>query len=228
MKQPRSLDPTPTVRVAVSHFPIFLRLDGRSCLVVGGGEIASRKARSLLGAGADVCAVAPEFCADLERLGEEGRLRLRCSRYDSTDLDGAHIVIAATDDREVNARVSSEAQARRIPVNVVDDPDLCSFIVPAILDRSPVVVAVSTGGASPALARLLRTRLGAALPGGAGPLAEMLAAARQRVRDLIPEASDRAAFWERALAGEIAGLGLSGRIDEARRLLDTLIVGLRR
>ena len=211
----------------MNYFPIFLRVEGRACLVVGGGQIASRKVTALLRARAAVRVVAPEACAEVEALARDGVLRWEPRPYDARDLEGAHLVIAATRDRAVNARVSREAQSLRIPVNVVDDPELCTFIVPSIVDRSPVVVAISTGGASPALARMLRARLEAVLPAGAGPFAELLAHDRARVRDLIPGAAARTTFWKRALDGEVGSLGLSGRIDEARRALEDLLTGLR-
>lgn len=212
----------------MDYFPVFLRLEGRSCVVVGGGEVGARKAASLLDARASVHVVAPDACTELVAMADAGKLAWHRRGYQASDLQGAAVVIAATDDRAVNAQVSRDAQAVGLPVNVVDDPELCSFIVPAVVDRQPVLVAISTGGASPALARHLRARVAAAVPEGAGPLAALLARARGSVRDLVPATAARAAFWERVVGGEVGALGLAGRIEEAGRALDRLIADLRR
>jgi uroporphyrin-III C-methyltransferase/precorrin-2 dehydrogenase/sirohydrochlorin ferrochelatase len=211
----------------MDYFPVFLRLEGRTCLVVGGGDVGARKARSLLDAHASVRLVAPRACAELTAMAAANVLAWERRPYQVGDLDGVTVVIAATDDRELNARVSSDAQAAGIPVNVVDDPALCTFIVPAIVDRSPVLIAISTGGASPALARHLRARVEAAVPAGAGALAGLLSDARQRVRDLVPGPAARAAFWEGVVGGEVGALGLSGRADAARRALEAVLERLR-
>lgn len=212
----------------MDYFPVFLRLQGRVCVLVGGGEVGARKAAVLLDARASVRVVAPEACPALVALADAGKLVWHRRAYASQDLQGAALVIAATDDRALNAQVSREAQGTGLPVNVVDDPDLCSFIVPALLDRRPVLVAISTGGASPALARHLRARLAAAVPEGAGPLAALLAQARSRVRDLVPSTAARATFWERVVGGEVAALGLAGRLEDARRALERMIADLPR
>lgn len=207
----------------MENFPIFLRVAGRRCLVVGGGEVALRKVEALLRAGAEVVVVAPRGCAGVEARAEAGELRWEARRYGPADLDGAHLVIAATDVREINAAVSRDAQARRLPVNVVDDPDLCTFIVPAVVERGPVVVAISTGGASPTLARMLRARVEAAIPEGVGALAELLKDKRAAVRDRLADPEARRAFWDRIVGGEVAGLAFSGRIEQARRVLEGLV-----
>ena len=147
----------------MDYLPIFLKLDGRPCAVIGGGEVAARKAGLLLDAGARVTVTAPALCEALAELAQQERIAHRARPFDPAALDGATLVIAATDDRAVNAEVSRLAQQRRIPVNVVDDPELCSFILPAIVDRSPVIVAFSTGGRVPVLARRLRAQLEAML-----------------------------------------------------------------
>lgn len=212
----------------MDYFPVFLRLKQRPCLVVGAGEVGARKAMALLDAGAHVRVVAPEACAELAATAAAGKLTWERRGYAASDLRGAALVIAATEDRALNARVSRDAQDAGVPVNVVDDPDLCSFIVPAIVDRSPVLVAISTGGASPALARHLRARVEAAVPEGAGALAALLAEARSRVRDVLPAAAERAAFWERVVGGEVGALGLVGRLEDARRALEGMLARLRR
>ena len=182
----------------MDYLPIFLKLDGRSCAVIGGGEVAARKAGLLLEAGARVTVTAPELCEALAELAQQGRIAHRARAFDPVALDGASVVIAATDDRAVNAEVSRLAQQSRIPVNVVDDPELCSFILPAIVDRSPVVVAVSTGGSTPVLARLLRARLETLIPAAYGELASLAQRFRGRVKEALPQPRRRP-FWERVL-----------------------------
>ncbi|MHB1100726.1 MAG: precorrin-2 dehydrogenase/sirohydrochlorin ferrochelatase family protein, partial [Burkholderiales bacterium] len=135
----------------MDFFPIFLNLKGKTCLVVGGGEVAVRKASVLLQSGAKVKVVSPGLCMELRKL----EIEHLPERFSEAHLEGMTLAIAATDDRAVNVAVSEAARKRNIPVNVVDNPDLCSFVMPSILDRSPLIVAFSTGGASPVLARLL-------------------------------------------------------------------------
>jgi uroporphyrin-III C-methyltransferase/precorrin-2 dehydrogenase/sirohydrochlorin ferrochelatase len=202
----------------MEFLPIFLKLQGRPCAVIGGGEVAARKVSLLLAAGACVTVTAPALGATLAREAREGRIGHRPTRYDPDALDGSALVIAATDDREVNATVSRDAQARQLPVNVVDDPELCSFIMPAIIDRSPMIVAVSTGGASPVLARLTRARLESMIPAAYGQLVKLAARFRDRVKAALPE-SRRRHFWEHALQGPVAELAISGREGEAEALL---------
>ncbi len=202
----------------MDYLPIFLRLAGRPCAVIGGGEVAARKAGLLLDAGASVTVTAPELCDSLAELKAAGRIAHRQRAFDAAALDGANVVIAATDDRGVNAEVSRLAQERRIPVNVVDDPELCSFILPAIVDRSPVVVAVSTGGSTPVLARLLRARLETLIPAAYGELASLAQRFRDRVKEALPQPRRRP-FWERVLTGPIAELVFSGRLPQAERAL---------
>lgn len=202
----------------MEHLPIFLKLTGRACAVIGGGEVAARKAELLLAAGARVTVTAPELAAPLAELLRQGRIAHRAEAFSPAALQGAALVIAATDDRAVNAEVSRLAQAQSLPVNVVDDPELCSFILPAIVDRSPVVIAISTGGASPVLARLLRARLESLVPAAYGELAALSARFRDRVKRALPQAARRR-FWEGVLQGPIAELANSGRVDEAERAL---------
>jgi len=202
----------------MDHLPIFLKLARQPCVVVGGGEVAARKAALLAEAGGVVTVVAPRLGETLDAMLRDGRLKYRAERYEEAALDGAALVIAATDDRAVNAEVSRHAQSRRIPVNVVDDPELCSFILPAIVDRSPVTIAVSSGGASPVLARLLRARLETLIPAATGDLARLAQRFRERVKQALP-ATSRRPFWERVLTGPIAELVYSGRLPQAERAL---------
>jgi uroporphyrin-III C-methyltransferase/precorrin-2 dehydrogenase/sirohydrochlorin ferrochelatase len=202
----------------MDYLPIFLKLAGQPCTVIGGGEVAARKAGLLLEAGATVTVVAPALCESLADLVRRGRLAHRAEPFGAAALAESALVIAATDDRSVNAEVSRLARARRIPVNVVDDPELCSFILPAIVDRSPVVIAVSSGGASPVLSRLLRARLETLIPAAYGDLARLAQRFRDRVKAALPQPSRRP-FWERVLTGPIAELVFSGRLPQAERAL---------
>jgi len=203
----------------MEHLPIFLKLAGEHCAVIGGGEVAARKVRLLLDAGARVTVTAPELCEGLAELVEQGRVEHRAAAFSSESLAGVVLVIAATDDRAVNAEVSRLARAQGTPVNVVDDPELCSFILPAIVDRSPVVIAVSTGGASPVLARLIRARLESLIPATYGQLAQLAQRFRERVKRALPPPARRP-FWERVLQGPIAGLVFSGRLEQAEAELE--------
>ncbi len=199
----------------MDFFPIFLDIKDKHCLVCGGGEVAARKISLLLQAGADVRVVAPEICPDLQTLLGEGRIRVEQRPFQPDDLGDCCLVIAATDDTAVNRSISELANERNIPVNVVDQPELCSFIVPSIIDRSPVVAAVSTGGASPVLARLIRTRLETLIPAGYGRLAELANRFRDKVKARFQSGVDRRLFWEKVLRGGVAERVFSGHMEEA-------------
>ena len=198
--------------------PVFMDVRGKLCLVVGGGEVAHRKASVLLAAGAAVKAVAPEFSAAFAVLPG---VECIAERFQPSHLDGAVLAIAATDDSAVNREVSQQARARNIPVNVVDNPDLCTFIMPAILDRSPLMVAFSSGGASPVLARMLRSELEALIPQGYGRLTAFCARLRNTVKARVAEPAMRRIFWENVLEGAIAEKVLAG--DEAGA--ETMLLG---
>ena len=207
----------------MDFLPIFMNLRGQQCLVVGGGEIAARKAALLQEAGAEISVVSPELSGNLKEQLANGSIHYRQGTFDSADLDGATLVIAATDDEAVNRQVSALARERHLPVNVVDNPDLCSFIVPSIIDRSPVQIAVSTGGSSPVLARLLRTRLEAAIPSAYGRLATLVEGFRDRVKARFTNVSARRNFWEGILQGKIAELVFAGKDEDARAALEKAV-----
>ncbi len=206
----------------MDYLPLFHNLQGRRVLLVGGGEVALRKSRLLADAGAELRVVAPEICPELLALaGEDAHRR----GYASGDLQGACLVIAATDDEPLNARISSEAKALGIPVNVVDAPALCSVIFPAIVDRSPLIVAVSSGGDAPVLARLIRARIETWIPARYGELAGLAKRFRSRVKALFPNVRERRVFWEDVFQGPIAERMLAGQGDEAQRLLENQLAG---
>ncbi|MFQ5340431.1 MAG: bifunctional precorrin-2 dehydrogenase/sirohydrochlorin ferrochelatase [Anaerolineae bacterium] len=177
------------------YYPIALKITGRECVVVGGGEVAERKARSLLAADAQVTVVAPQATPGLRQLAAMGRIQWLQREVASGDLMGAAVVIVATDDPQRNLRVCRQARAQGSLVNVVDDPVHCDFIAPAVVQRGSVTIAVSTGGKSPALAAEIRRRIDHTIGDEYGALADLLGEMRGRVRAAIPDAARRAAFW---------------------------------
>ncbi len=199
----------------MDFLPIFLNVRERPVLVVGGGEVAARKISLLIRAQARIRVIAPELCPALEALKQNGTIEHAARGYEASDLDGCNLVFAATSDATVNRTISEQAKARNLPVNVVDQPELCSFIMPSIIDRSPVVAAVSTGGASPVLARLIRTRLEALIPAAYGRLAELARRFRDEVKTKFANPTDRRIFWEKVLRGGVAERVFSGHMEEA-------------
>ena len=175
----------------MDYLPIFMDLRDRPCLVVGGGEVAARKAALLAQAGGEVCVVAPTLSSGMEALRERGEIAHLRAEFAPQHLDGKAIVIAATDRAMVNRWVYEQARARNLPVNVADAPELCTFILPAIVDRAPVTIAVSTGGASPVLARLIKSRLETLIPSAYGHLAELVGRYRERVKLRFRRFADR-------------------------------------
>ncbi|WP_434771775.1 siroheme synthase CysG [Pseudomonas entomophila] len=210
----------------MDYLPLFHKLHGAQVLVVGGGEIALRKARLLADAGAALRVVAPEVDGQLAAMAREGGGEVQVRGYQAGDLDGCRLVIAATDDPGLNAQVSADAQLRSLPVNVVDAPALCTVIFPAIVDRSPLVVAVSSGGDAPVLARLIRARLEAWIPAAYGELAGLAARFRHKVKALYPDVNQRRGFWETVFQGPIAERQLAGQGAEAERLLQAMVDGV--
>jgi uroporphyrin-III C-methyltransferase/precorrin-2 dehydrogenase/sirohydrochlorin ferrochelatase len=209
----------------MDYLPIFIKLRGRSSVVIGGGEIALRKVNLLLKAGAQVTVVAPELCAELAGLQSQGAITYRAERFESGQLDGAQLVVAATDDESVNRAVSEAAQARNIPVNVVDAPELCTFVVPSVVDRSPIVIAVSSGGNAPVLARMVRARLETLIPTSYGRLAQLAGEFRDRVKARFKSSQQRRIFWENVFQGPIAERVFSGQEAAARQQLEAMLQG---
>lgn len=215
----------------MDFLPVFLDVRGRPVVVIGGGAIAARKVELLLSAGARVRVVAPSLGPALQALLERGAIEHVAAKFESAQLAQAVVAIAATDRRSVNEAVSAAAVARGIPVNVVDDAALSSFIVPAIVERSPVVVAIGTSARSPVLARYVREKIEALLPPRLGRLAELAGRWRQRVRRAFARVDDRRRFWERVLDSRVATHALAGREDladfELRRELKQARAGVR-
>jgi len=204
----------------MDFLPISLSVKGKPCLVAGGGSTANRKVSSLIKAQATITVVSPEICEALARRVEAGEIRHLARRFEPGDIKGAALVIAATSDRVVNRRVAELAGEHDIPVNVVDDPQACTFLLPSVIERDPVVVSISTGRASPVLARLLRTRLESMIPAGYGRLAALCGRYRERVKAAFSDARDRRRFWDRVLEGAVAERIFSGQVEEAEAAIE--------
>lgn len=204
----------------MDFLPLFHRLKGKPCLLVGGGAVALRKARLLARAEASVYVVAPSILPELRQLSLDSGGDCREGSYQAFDLEGRFLVVAATENAEINQQVYKECEQQQIPVNVVDQPDLCSFIFPAIIDRSPVVAAVSSGGTAPVLARMLRSSIESVIPAGYGSLASLLNRFRKKVKDKIPDINQRRDYWEQTLNGPVAERVLAGQTENAQALLE--------
>ena len=207
----------------MDFLPVFFDIKDKHCLVVGGGEIAARKIRFLQQAGGKVHVVAPELHRDLLHLLSQGQISHKSGEFSDDDLEGMVLVIAATSDTKVNEQVSETAKNANIPVNVVDAPHLCSFIVPSIIDRSPVIVAVSSGGSSPVLARLIKSKLETLIPASYGRLATLVKGYREKVKQKLPSVNERRLFWEKALNGPIAEMMFSGQEAAAKQALENAV-----
>lgn len=226
------------------HLPLFARLDGRRCLVVGGGDVGARKVRLLLAAGAEVTVAGPALSDELKELRNAGKIHHLDGEFvpgdygdetggdptgtgggpaGASDIRSYWLIVAATSDREFNAAVARAADSANRFCNVVDDPDLGNVIMPAIIDRAPVTVAVSTGGSSPVLARWLKGRIESMLPMGLGAFAKLAGRWRTRVRDTIGDLDQRRRFWEWVLESRVPESVYAGRETEAGAALDRLL-----
>lgn len=200
-------------------YPIFLKLSGRTCLVVGGGEVALRKAEALRDAGAAVRVVAPQACADLLRLKN---VAVDLRPYATADLDGAALVIASTDDSELNARVAADCAAQGLWCNVVDDPAHCDFILPAVMRQGPLVIAISTGGAGPAVAAKVRRDLEEQFGPAWAQWLTALADARHFVQNSVPDAAERRRIFHRLAEDDILDAARSGADQLRTKITDVL------
>jgi uroporphyrin-III C-methyltransferase/precorrin-2 dehydrogenase/sirohydrochlorin ferrochelatase len=202
------------------RYPISLELEGRPCVVIGGGEVAEHKARALLAAGAKVAVIAAEFTEGLEAVGSRGRVELVRRSYSRGDLEDAFLAIAATDDKAVNAKIFQEAEERGVLLNAVDDIEHCHFAVPSIVRRADFVLAISTGGKAPALSKRLRMELSEQFGPEYGTLVDLLGEVRDKV---LPgrkvDFETWAGWWQMALEQDLVGLVRDGRVDEARDLV---------
>lgn len=203
----------------MEFLPLFFDLKSKSVLIVGGGAVALRKARLLDQAGATLTIVSEQVIPGLRALVEVNNGKVLEQNYSGQTAEGYALVIAATDNQAVNIQVSQDAKNANIPVNVVDSPDLCTFIFPAIVDRSPVIAAVSSGGSSPVLARLLRAKLESVIPASYGRLSLLAEKYRSQVKAKFDHINLRRGFWEKVLGGMVADLVFAGKEKEAEELL---------
>jgi len=207
----------------MQHLPLFADLKNRAVLVVGGGVVAERRVNLLLSAGANVTLIAPLLTSHLAELAEDGRLTYLARVYADDSLEPYWLVIAATDERAVNARVAAAAEAAKRFCNVVDDLPLCSFIMPAIVDRAPVTIAIGSSGNSPVLTRWVKGIVETLLPSRLGALAELAGRWRERVRGAVPDATERRHFWERVVNGTVAEHAFAGREADAEHAMQSAL-----
>lgn len=203
----------------MDYFPVFMKLQGQPCLVVGAGEIAARKIELLLKADAKITVIARKISTHVSELQAVHDLNVLQKSFSTEDLIGFRLVISATDNQQTNELVAHTATQQNILVNVVDSPDLCSFIFPAIIDRSPIIAAVSSGGSAPVLARLLRAKIETVIPPAYGKLAALAEKFRSAVKHTIKVPAQRRIFWENNFQGAVAELVFAGKEQEAARQL---------
>ncbi|MCK5828934.1 MAG: uroporphyrinogen-III C-methyltransferase [Methylococcales bacterium] len=207
----------------MDYFPLFIKLKEQNCLVVGAGAIAARKIDLLLRAGAIITVIAKEVSPAIVSMQNTHQLFIKEKEFEKSDAKNFRLIVSATNCSNTNQIVSKTATELNIPVNVVDNPDLCSFIFPAIIDRSPLIAAVSSGGASPVLARLLRVKIESIIPPAFGQLAQLAEKFRSAVKVQIKEPAQRRIFWEKILQGSIAELVFSGQHQKAEDQLAKII-----
>ena len=203
--------------------PIFFNIKNRHCVVIGGGDVAMRKVTMLLKASAAVTIYSPKICHELQDLVDAQKIKFVQTNFEENQLVGACMVIAATDDEAVNMAVSIAAKAQNIPVNVVDAPDLCTFTMGSIIDRSPVVIAVSSEGNAPVLARYIRAKIETMLPATYGRIADIAGEFREQVKAKFGTTQARRIFWEGILQGPVVERVLSGQEQAARELLQNIL-----
>ena len=199
----------------MNTFPLFFKLEDRKVLIVGGGDVALRKADLLSRAGACITVLAPSISAEIQALLGDSKHELIYENYNKKYMTGSRVIIAGTDDETLNHQIHADASELNIPVNVVDTPHLCDFIFPAIVDRNPIVIGISSNGKAPVLARLLRARLETLIPQGYGKLAKLAGEFRAEVKTKIPTLTGRRQFWERAFEGQVSQLMFAGNENEA-------------
>ena len=197
------------------YYPIFLDIEERDVVIIGGGPVCERKAETMMKYGARVTVVAPEFTEALKGWAAEGKIKIARKRYDPRDLDGASIVIASTDDEAVNTQIATDCRKRRIPVNVVDVTHLCEFIVPAIVEQGSIQLAVSTGGKSPALARTLKEDLQKFVGPEYAEVNDLLGTLRPAAKKALPTDADRKRFFDAIIAKGVVEMIREGRRQEA-------------
>ena len=197
------------------YYPIFIDVENRDVVIVGGGAVCARKAETMMRYGANVTVVAPEVTDEIAKWAKSGRLQVKRKEYEEADLDGASIVIASTDDESINGRVARDCRRRKIPVNVVDVTHLCEFIVPAIVEQGSVQLAVSTGGKSPALARTLKEDLQKFVGPEYAEINDLLGTLRPSAKKVLPTDVDRKRFFDGIIALGVVDMVRSGKRRQA-------------
>jgi len=203
------------VKKRFPYYPIYIDIEDRAVLIVGGGTVCARKAETMMRYGARVTIVSPEITDEIAAWEQAGVLAVQRKMYAESDLEGASMVIASTDDQCVNARVARDCRRRRIPVNVVDVTHLCEFIVPAIIEKGSIQIAVSTGGKSPAIARTLREDLQRTIGPEYAEVNDLLGTLRKSAKQVLPTDIDRKRFFDSIIATGILDLLREGRRREA-------------
>ena len=205
------------------YYPVNLDIRGRPCLVVGGGRVGARKVDTLLKCGAIVTVVSPEAISPLARLAEEGRIVLERREYRSSDVKGQFLVIGATDDEGLNRQIHADAERLNLLCNIADRPEICNFILPAIVRRGDFMMAVSTAGKSPAFAKHMRRRLEAQFGPEYGKLLDLMGAIRKKLLAEAHEPEAHKPLFERLIAGELLELVKIGEKDRINRLLEEVL-----
>lgn len=201
-------------------FPVLLNLNGRLCVVIGGGDVAVRKVTTLLERGALVRVIAPQARPEIVKLADENKIELETRAYRVGDLASAFLCVAAADNPEVNARARQEAAVKRVLINVADDPEGSDYQTPSFFEDGPLLLALSTSGASPAVARTLRRMIQDWLGGSMAPALAVVEKFRDRVKDAVADPKDRVRFWETAVNKENLELARQGKLDEFERSLE--------
>jgi|WetSurMetagenome_2_1015567.scaffolds.fasta_scaffold00013_33 precorrin-2 dehydrogenase / sirohydrochlorin ferrochelatase len=204
----------------VQYYPVFLNLTGRKCVVVGGGKVAERKVRRLLKTGARITVISPEITLGLEKLNAGGKIRHKNRPYRRGDTRGAFLVIAATSDDVINRKIASESEGL---VNVADKPELCGFIAPSVVNRGALIIAISTSGVSPALAKTLRKELEKLLPADVAGYLELLKRLRQRIKELFPSSPERAALLKELGSPEMLDILRKKGLKQAKATLEKMM-----
>lgn len=200
-------------------YPINIKIEGKKCVVVGGGSIAQRKIKGLLEAGAKVTVISPSFSPSVNKLAREGKVKAIVRKYRKSDLSGAFLVFSATDDREVNRVVARHAREKGILVNTADDPDYCDFTLPAVVKRGELTVAIASGGASPALSRHLREKLEKMVGDEYGKLVSLLGELREIFKEKSRDLSELKTIFEDLIAEGILDLLAKKEYKQAQSLV---------
>ena len=207
----------------MDHLPIFLDLEGKPCLVVGSGATAARKADLLLRSGSDLTVITAELDDELARLAERYDFTHKTGPLKASDLNGCMLAFGCSDDAAVNRNLCELAKGTATLVNVPDTTDSCDFIMPALVDRSPLLIAISSGGTSPLLVRMLKARFETTIPAAYGRLARFAGSYRDKIKSMVPNLTRRRRFWEAMVSGPVAEHLFSSQVEEAETLMESLL-----